>query len=82
MLVMAFPSFAQSTIPPSKVSPYLIELTGRQDGKSDVKRINVLATLSLPCDANAFFEWHGCKLIDSIGRIYIVNIQLREVALL
>lgn len=80
MLTMVVAVFAQSTVHQGKTSAYLIELTAKQNVKSDIKCVNVLSTLAMSCDASAFFERHHCRLIDSIGRIYIVNIPLDEVA--
>ena len=64
-----------------KVSPHLAGLA-----KNETKNpkgggsVTALATLAIPCDAGTFFQRHGGRLIDSIGRIYIVDIPLRAVA--
>ena len=63
-----------------KVSKHLLELSTTDTAKVGSASADVLATMSVRCDAQAFFEHHGCRLIDSIGNIYIVNIPLNRVA--
>lgn len=68
-----------------KVSAHLQEMTLRQapkDGAAVGKSVSVLATLAVDCDVAAFFGRHSCRLIDSVGHIYIVSIPLAEVAAL
>lgn len=69
-----------------KVSAHLQEMTLRQAPKDGAavggKSVSVLATLAVDCDAVAFFGRHSCRLIDSVGHIYIVSIPLAEVAAL
>ena len=72
----------QSFMNTHKVSMHLQEMVARSATKDGHKGVSTLATLSIPCDATAFFERHGCRMIDSIGRIYIVSIPLGEVAAL
>ena len=64
-----------------KVSPHLAGLA-KNETKSPKGggSVTALATLAIPCDAGTFFGRHGGRLIDSIGRIYIVDIPLRAVA--
>ena len=63
-----------------KLSPYL---TGLVRSESVEKSgVTTLATLAVPCDAELFFLRHGCRLIDSIGRIYIVQMPLGRVVAL
>ena len=73
---------AQNQVNNSKVSAHLQEMVAHAATKDGHKSVSTLATLSIPCDAPAFFERHGCRIIDSIGRIYIVSIPLGEVAAL
>ena len=73
---------AQIQVNGSKVSAHLQEMVAHSATKDGHKSVSTLATLSIPCDAPAFFERHGCRMIDSIGRIYIVSIPLGEVAVL
>ena len=73
---------AQNQVNNSKVSVHLQEMVAHSSTKDGHKSISTLATLSISCDAPAFFERYGCRVIDSIGRIYIVSIPLGEVALL
>ena len=73
---------AQNQVNSNKVSAHLQEMVVHSTTKNVHKSVSTLATLSVACDAPAFFERHGCRLIDSIGRIYIVSIPLGEVAAL
>lgn len=65
---------------PDKLSPHLVELINKksQDEKNDIN-ITAMATLAISCDAQSFFQHHGCRLIDSIGRIYIADIPLNGI---
>lgn len=82
MGILSDSAFAQTTVNNSKVSAHLQEMVAISATKDGHKSVNTLATLIIPCDAPAFFERHGCRMIDSIGRIYIVSIPLGEVAAL
>ena len=68
-----------------KVSPYLAGLafkdtsTLKATSSLTSSSLPALATLATPCDAASFFQRNGCRLIDSIGRIYIVDIRLDRV---
>lgn len=73
---------AQNQVNNSKVSAHLQEMVSHSVTKDGYKSVSTLATLAIPCNAPAFFERHGCRMIDSIGRIYIVSIPLGEVAAL
>ena len=73
---------AQNQVNNSKLSAHLQKMVARSATKDGHKSVSTLATLSIPCDATAFFEQHGCRMIDSIGRIYIVSIPLSEVVAL
>ena len=73
---------AQNMVNGSKVSAHLQEMVVHLATKDGHKSVSALATLAIPCDAPAFFERRGCRMIDSIGRIYIVSIPLGEVATL
>ena len=78
-------AYSQDTVNVHKVSAHLRELVVSQsvkDGGNKPKSVSALSTLSLSCDAPAFFERHGCRLIDSVGHIYIVSIPIGEVAAL
>ena len=74
---------AQNTINAGKVSAHLRELSLRNSdaqGVKELKSVNALATLSTRCATRAFLERHGCRLIDSVGRIYIISVPLNRVA--
>lgn len=73
---------AQNQVINSKVSAHLQEMVAHSGTKDGQKSVSTLASLSIPCNAPAFFERHGCRMIDSVGRIYIVSIPLGEVAAL
>lgn len=78
-------STAQNTVNTVKVSPHLAALVARHaasDAAKPPKGVDALVSLALPCDASAFFARHGCRLIDRVGRVYIVNIPLQKVAAL
>lgn len=83
LILMAFligiSASAQNLINKSKVSTYLTEMVVNTAAKDSHRSVNALATLSIACDAPAFFERHGCRLIDNVERIYIVSIPLNEV---
>lgn len=83
LILMAFligiTASAQNLINKSKVSTYLTEMVVNTAAKDSHRSVNALATLSIACDAPAFFERHGCRLIDNVERIYIVSIPLNEV---
>lgn len=83
LILMAFligiSASAQNLINKSKVSTYLTEMVVNTAAKDSHRSVNALATLSIACDAPAFFERHGCRLIDNVERIYIVSIPLSEV---
>lgn len=70
---------AQNAINQTKVSKHLIEIAQDNNVKS-TRNVNALVSLTVQCDAKSFFNRYGCRLIDSIGRIYIVNIPLNAVA--
>lgn len=72
---------AQYTGNSAKTSPYLASLTQQFGTKTTpIKNVKALVTLAVPCHAPAFFQSHGIRLIDSIGRIYIVDLPLAVVA--
>ena len=71
---------AQNQVNNSKVSAHLQEMAAHSATKDGHKNVSTLVTLSIACDAPAFFERHGCRMIDSVGRIYIVSIPLGDVA--
>ena len=79
-LIIAITSIlsAQNVIDAKKMSKHLLEITSCKDVKTN-RNIKVLVSLNVQCDANSFFANHNCKVIDSIGRIYIVNIPLNKV---
>ena len=81
--------FAQNTVNIHKVSAHLAELSNQYNARQETKgthavprNVNALVTLTTSCYADAFFDEHGCRLIDSVGRIYIVSIPLNKVAAL
>lgn len=85
-LLPGIPALAQGSTMQDKVSAHLKSLANRQAteraAKGDnveTKRVDVLATLAVRCDAQAFFSRQGCRVVDSVGRIYIVNIPLEKV---
>ncbi|MBP5662866.1 MAG: hypothetical protein J6X16_01160, partial [Bacteroidales bacterium] len=62
------------------MSAYLTEMVVNTAAKDSHKSVSALATLSIACEAPAFFERHGCRLIDNVGRIFIVSIPLCEIS--
>lgn len=69
----------------SKVSRHLATMVANySDGTAteakSPRSVNALVALTVPSDAPAFFERHSCRLIDRVGRIYIVDIPLAKVA--
>lgn len=78
---------AQTTTVNSKVSTHLATMVAHcsdgaaTDAKS-TRSVNALVSLTTPCDAPAFFNRHGCRLMDRVGRIYIVDIPLDGVMVL
>lgn len=75
-------AFAQSPLNESKVSQHLKDIVRDMERKvgNGTRSIDVLATLTVKCDTREFFERYGCRLVDSVGRIYIVNVPLDKVA--
>ncbi|MCR4825438.1 MAG: hypothetical protein K5882_00605 [Bacteroidales bacterium] len=76
---------AQQTPDCSKVSRHLATMVANcSDGTAteakSSRSVNALVSLTVPCDAPAFFDRHGCRLIDRVGRIYIVDVPLARVA--
>ncbi len=79
---------AQSQANSTKLSKHLFnivtqsskELNDRNSTKN--KNIKALVTLTKSCDANVFFSNHHCRLIDKVGRIYIVDVPIYMVAAL
>ncbi len=43
------------------------------------KNVKALVSLTQTCDAHTFFARHGCRLIDNVGRVFIVDIPLDRV---
>lgn len=89
MILLATTTIVKGQKQNAKVSKHLMELATKHNSKSckqtsdeisECQAIDVLATLSVQCDAQAFFKRHGCRVIDSIGRIYIVSIPIEQVA--
>ena len=80
-LVSAQPTTAtmQSNTVKGKVSKHLWEISTTNASKGGTANVDVLATMTVRCNALSFFERHGCRLIDSVGHIYIVNIPLNKV---
>ena len=78
--------YAQRTAVPSKVSTHLATMVAKiPDGVADARTprsVNALVSLTTSCDASAFFDRHSCRLIDKVGRIYIVDIPLDAVMVL
>ena len=67
----------------SKVSSHLVAMETRfsekgqsESGVEKTPTVNALVTLARSCDAAAFFVAHDCRLIDNVGRIFIVDIPL------
>ena len=71
---------AQPTTALPKVSKHLATMAANySDGATDSRSqrsVNALVSLTTSCDASAFFNRHNCRLIDEVGRIYIVDIPL------
>ena len=66
----------------AKVSAHLAQMSnGKVAGstKGGARSVDALATLQVRCDAAKFFGRYGCRLIDSIGRIYIISVPLEAV---
>ena len=91
LLMISVAATAQNAMNKSKVSAHLQKMVSLADSRdmaatttSDKgqKSVDVLSTLTMPVDATAFFERHGCRLIDSVGRIYVVSMPLNKVATL
>lgn len=78
--------YAQRTAVPSKVSTHLATMVAKiPDAVADARTprsVNALVSLTTSCDASAFFDRHSCRLIDKVGRIYIVDIPLDAVMVL
>ena len=80
-------SNAQNSAVSSKVSKHLATLVTKYSEDTSKERgsaqtVSALVTLTTPCEASVFFSKYGCKLIDRVGRIYIVDIPLDKVVAL
>lgn len=80
VVMLSSTAFAQSPVNRAKVSPHLTDMVNGMQKANGDRSIQALSSLSVSCDTRAFFERHGCCLIDSIGHIYIVSIPLNRVA--
>ena len=82
--------FAQNEVNTSKVSGHLAALVTqyadngglKKGGAASPKRVKALVSLTQTCDVRSFFARHGCRLIDNVGRVFIVDIPLDRVATL
>ena len=81
------PGFTQNTVNTNKVSGHLVDLVmkyssdqGQKDVAVKLQRINALVSMNITCDVRDFFTRHNCRLIDNVGRIYIVEVPLDVVA--
>ena len=82
--------FAQDAVNTGKVSGHLAALVTqyadngglRKSGAASPKSVKALVSLTQTCDARTFFDRHGCRLIDNVGRVFIVDIPLDRVAAL
>lgn len=81
-LALLLGSVASAQPASPKLSAHLNRLATRHATKAGnpTAGVDALATLAVPCNAQAFFARHGCRLIDSVGRIYIVHLPLGAVA--
>ena len=82
-------AFAQNAVNTGKVSGHLAAIVTQYADNSDnkgeaatPKRVKALVSLTQTCDARSFFARHGCRLIDNVGRVFIVDIPLDRVATL
>ncbi len=78
--------FAQDAVNTGKVSGHLAAMvtqyTDNNDDKGGTvapKNVKALVSLTQTCDAHTFFARHGCRLIDNVGRVFIVDIPLDRV---
>lgn len=78
--------FAQNAVNTGKVSGHLAAMVTQYADSSDnkgeaatPKRVKALVSLTQTCDARTFFARHGCRLIDNVGRIFVVEIPLNRV---
>lgn len=81
MVMLTFVSttvLAQNTTNLRKMSAHMQKMVTNSETKDSRKSVTALTTLAIACDAPTFFERHGCRLLDSVGRIYIVSIPLNE----
>jgi subtilisin family serine protease len=81
--------FAQNAVNTGKVSGHLAAMVTQYAYSSDdkgeaetPKSVKALVSLTQTCDARTFFARHGCRLIDNVGRVFIVDIPLDRVAAL
>ena len=67
-----------------KMSPHLATLVRQHDGttSNDIKRDRTVLTLmaTKSSNATAIAADHGCHVVDSVGRVYIVEIPLNKLA--
>ena len=90
LLLLALPLAAQQTINPHRVSTGVIDICNRAratgnsiDGASrHQKHFMALLTFQDSGQSPALLETYGCRVIDRVGRIYIVDIPVTSVAAL
>ena len=73
---------AQQPAPLAKLSPSLKRVATRQQAPLSDQRILTLLTFSHRDQSSALLAGYGCRVIDSIGRIFIVDVPCRKLSAL
>ena len=69
---------AQQPAPLAKLSPSLKRVATRQQAPLSDQRILTLLTFSHRDQSSALLAGYGCRVVDSIGRIFIVDVPCRK----
>ena len=69
---------AQQPEPLAKLSPSLQKVAARQQPPHQDKRMLTLLTFNDSRQSSAMLAEYGCRVVDSIGRIFIVDVPCRK----
>ena len=79
MFLIAMATHAQQSKEDGKLSPSLRKIACQQERVLSDKKILTLLTFTDRNQTSAMLANYGCRVVDSIGRIYIVEIPYRNI---
>lgn len=77
MFLMSTTIYAQQYEEYGKLSPSLRKMACQQENNSSDKKVLTLLTFKDRSQTSAMLAHNGCRMVDSIGRIYIVEVPYR-----